>query len=186
MRNSESVSQCHPTFFPNEREGMSEIEFSTPGMCMGMMGDALANLSRIARTRNIAAAVAECREFIRCSHEIVGELSFNRPTCLLLRHGTTCSMTSQSNNPPAHSRSEFVILPLGLESDMTNARTSSGHSSRNTVGTTAKFSPTTTPPTPSFDASTMPMTSGCPVMSSVHFVGDAMAVLSRALHPSSS
>ena len=113
VRNSLSFLQCHLAFPPNEREGMSDISFSSPEICIGMSGDALATLSLTANTRSIAAAVIECDEVIFVSHEIVGELSFSKPMCLSSSEGSTCSITSHRRRPPAHSKSELVIFPWG-------------------------------------------------------------------------
>ena len=117
---------------------------------------------------------------------MVGELSLSKATCLFSRFDTTCSMTSHSMSPPAHSRSEFVIFPSGLLSEITRARTSSGHSSLKTVGIRSMFSPTTMPPTPSFDASTMPIRSGWLDTNSVHLVGLSSTSRSRVLQAYSS
>lgn len=121
VRNSLSSLQYHFTFFPNEREGMSEMEFSGPGMCIGINGEARAAFNRTDSTLSIAAAVLECLEFIRRSQDTVGELSFRRATCRSCRVGNTCSITSHSNSPPAHSKSEFVILPFGFDSEISKA-----------------------------------------------------------------
>ena len=186
VRNSLSFLQCHLAFPPNEREGMSDISFSSPEICIGISGEALATLSRTANIRSIAAAVIECAEVIFVSHEIVGELSLRSPMCLFSSEGSTCSITSHRSSPPAHSKSEFVIFPSGFACDITRARTSSGHSSRKTVGMISSFSPTTMPPTPSFDASTIPMASGWPVISCVHFVGALVASCKIVRHPCNS
>ena len=44
---------------------MSEMEFSGPGMCIGINGEARANFSRTESTLSIAAAVFECLELLR-------------------------------------------------------------------------------------------------------------------------
>ena len=89
-----------------------------------------------------------------------GELSLKSAMCLWQRSFAVPSMHSQRRRYPAISRSEFVILPLGLSKDTTSFRISSGHCKRNTVGGISESSPMTTPPTPWLEASTMPIESG--------------------------
>lgn len=53
-----------------ERDGISDISFLSPEICIGISGDALATLSRTANTRSIAAAVIECDDVIFVRHEM--------------------------------------------------------------------------------------------------------------------
>ena len=97
---------------------------------------------------------------MRCTQWTLGLLSLNSATCALDRMSTVLSMTRNSRRSAANSRSEFVNVPVGLESDITAAVIAGGHWYRNTVGGIAILSPTMTPPTPNDDASVTPTISG--------------------------
>jgi len=68
----------------------------------------------------------------------------------------TCSIISHSMTRPASSRSELVMVPFGLESEITLAVTSGGHCKRETMGGQSESTPMIMPPTPWLDASTTP------------------------------
>ena len=127
---------------------MSVMLFWSPGICIGISGDARARFNTVDMARNMAAATTEFFEVIFVTQDTVGELSSNRARCFESSDGTIMRMTSRSKNMPAISKSEFVIRPAGFFVEITSARTSSGHSYRKTVGWTASFSPTTIPPDP--------------------------------------
>ena len=87
MRNSASDLQCQAALPPKEREGISEIGFSTPRMCIGIKGDAFAFFILRAKIRIMAAAALDFLDFSFVSHEIVGELSFNKAMCFYSNEG---------------------------------------------------------------------------------------------------
>ena len=181
VRKSLSLRKHHSFLYPNERDGISAILLWTPGMWRGVIGQASFALMRYASARSSSAAGRDRLDAIRSTHETDGLLSLNRRVCLCRRSSTTCSITSQSRINPAISKSEFVIDPSGLSSVWRSAFTSSGHSSLNTVGLHLKVMPNTIPPTPSFDASTMPATSGSPGASCLTRVLDVRAPAGRLL-----
>ena len=156
---------------PNDRDGISAIPLCFPGMCSGVNGDASLTFIRSASAMSKSAATLEDLVAILVTHEIDGELSLNSATCLCRKHGAIASSTSQHNNNPASSKSEFVMGPFGFSIVQTSACTSGGHSSRKTVGMHLSISPNATPPVPSCAASMMPIKCGYPVMSSLHNVG---------------
>lgn len=93
VRNSTSVLQCHSALRPKDRDGMSDMAFCGPGICIGTNGEAFAIFSRIDSTRSNAAAVFDFFDDIFVSQEIVGVLSFNRATCF------ECSNLCLGNDP---------------------------------------------------------------------------------------
>ena len=156
MSNSECDLHSHFGSEPNDRDGMSVIELSTPAMCSGVSGDARERCRHSARAHTSCIATFECFAASRCTQWTVGELSLNNATCASSTVGHTSSMTSQRRRRPAISRSKFVMRPVGFDSDTMSLVMSAGHWNQNTVGGTALFSPTTHPPTPYPDASVIP------------------------------
>ena len=157
LSKSVSVLQYHFGSEPNERDGMSVIAFSMPGMWRGVSGDVLASCRRSASARRSCIATDDCFEAIRVTHETVGWLSLKRATCAPSSSGQMASIASHSNSKPAISKSLFVNVPVGLVVETIAAVISAGHCIRNTVSGTGLFSPIMTPPTPAPDASVMPM-----------------------------
>ena len=163
--------QCHSGTLPKERDGISAIAFSFPGMWSGVRGQADARLSRNASARTSCAATREWRDAIRSTQLTVGELSLSNATCLWAIDPQTPSIHSHNKSRPAISRSELVNVPRGFVNEMTLEVMSAGHWRRNTVGGHPIPSPSMTPPTPKLDASTIPMTSGHAATRSRHSVG---------------
>jgi len=116
-------------------------------------------------------ATSECFAASRCTQCTVGELSLNRATWASCTRQTS-SITSHNMRRPAISRSELVMVPVGLASEIMLSVMSCGHWSRNTIGATARRSPMMTPPSPCPEASVMPTKSGHPVTRLRHFVGE--------------
>ena len=123
-----SSSQYHSATLPNDRDGMSVIAFSFPGMWTGVMGHAPLIFSRSANARTNCAATAECRDASLVTQLTVGLLSLNRATRRSRNVPHTVSITNQRNNKPAISRSEFVMEPRGLVKETRFCFISSGHS----------------------------------------------------------
>ena len=126
------------------------------------MGHAFVAHRRLARIRKSSPAGNDLFEAILSIHATEGLLSLSSTMCLWRSSGATCSIMSHKNTRPAISRSELVIVPSGFASVCSCRRTSSGHSNRNTDGTTSSVKPKMTPPTPSPDASTIPAMLGSP------------------------
>ena len=156
VSSSASVRQCHFCGWPNEREGISVIAFCTPRICSGVSGDAPFIFILNANARTSCPATTELFDASLFTQLTVGWLSLNTAAWspLLMLH--TSSITSQSSSMPAHSRSEFVSLPVGFLSEFISALMSAGHSIRNTVGMQLFASPTMMPPTPYPEASFTP------------------------------
>jgi hypothetical protein len=129
-----SVLQCHRCSEPNERDGMS--------------GEQRSSCRRSASARSSCMAIVDCRDAIRSTQCTVGELSLNSATWAPVSSGHVASIVSQSSISPAISRSELVMVPLGLCWETRAAETSGGHCRRKTVGTIDLFSPMMIPPTP--------------------------------------
>ena len=154
---SVSLLHVHLGSEPNDRDGMSVMELSTPAIWSGVRGEAFASCSRSASARTSWIATLECLAARRCTQWTVGELSLNNATCAFFNTGQTVSMTSHNIRRPAISRSEFVMVPRGFLSVTMLDVMSSGHWRQKTVGVTPLFSPRITPPRPDPEASVMPM-----------------------------
>jgi len=105
-------------------------------------------LKRSAKTRINCSATKLDRDAIRWTQLTVGLLSLKRATLFSVRVPQACSIISHNITRPASSRSEFVMVPFGFDSEMTLAVMSGGHCKRNTVGLHSESSPMMTPPTP--------------------------------------
>jgi hypothetical protein len=105
------VLQCHLGSLPKDQEGISVIEFSSPAMWSGVMGQVLFNFSRRASALMRCADTIDPR-VVRCwTHPTVGELLLNSPTLFCLRFPHTDSVTSHRRSKPASSRLELEICP---------------------------------------------------------------------------
>ena len=102
------------------------------------------------------AATVEWRDARRVTQLTVSVLLLKSATFASFRLHTMSSMTSRSSNSPTISRSEFVAIPLGFDTDLTLFVMSSGHCSQKTIGVHSLFLPKITPPIPNDDASQMP------------------------------
>jgi hypothetical protein len=136
---------------------MSVIVFSIPFMCCGVSGQQRNRFRRSASAAIKFAATMEWRDASRVTQLTVGVLSLNSAIFFSFKSIIISSMTKNTNSSPAISKSEFVIVPRGLLSDLTLSVISLGHCSRTTVGGHSLFSPTITPPNPKDDASQMPI-----------------------------
>ena len=125
---SSSDLQCHSATLPNERDGISVISFSAPGMCTGVIGHTPRCFILIANARTSCAAMRECREASRFTQPTVGSLSLNTATLRSRRSPQTASITSHVNSSPAISKSEFVMVPRGFWSEISSFLMYSGHS----------------------------------------------------------
>jgi hypothetical protein len=133
---------------------------------MGVSGHAHWIFSRNANACMRCSATIDRFEARRVIQPIVGKLLLNSVTCFSRRGLHTSSITSHNIRRPANSRSELLIVPVGLSNDTTLLRMVSGHCHRKIVGVHADSSPKITPPTPWLDASTIPMKSGHPHINS--------------------
>ena len=156
VENAMSVLQVQRGVLPNEREGMSVSWFLAPAMWRVVNGDAFRIWSRSANARIKCIAIGDRRDANRWIQPTDGLLSLYRAIRAAERSSTIASIKSHTMTKPAHSRSEFVIVPVGFRSETSSRCTSFGHSNRNTVGGTAFSSPTTIPPTPCLDVSHTP------------------------------
>ena len=136
-----------------------------------MIGQTFWRLNRRTRTWISCSATRLERHAIHCTQLTAGLLSLNKAIRFSARRPHTCSIISHSRTRPASSRSEFVIAPFGLASEITLLVMSGGHCSLNTVGGHSDSSPMMTPPTPWLDASTTPIKSGQPATNLRHRVG---------------
>jgi hypothetical protein len=152
-----SVSHLQAGLLPNERDGTSVIALRSPAIWMGVRGHALCNFRCKAKACIKFSATLEHRDPRRATQPIDGELSPNSTIRFSASEPHMPSMTSHRSRRPAISKSELLMVPTGLSNDTTWVRTSSGHCQRTTVGTNPDSSPTTTPPTPWLEASTMPI-----------------------------
>ena len=175
--------QCHAGVLPNDLEGTSEIKLRLPSMWSVVRGQVLLVLIRRASACTKCSAISDLREASRFVHPTAGELSLNSATRFSCNGWHTASITNHRMRTPAISKSELVIVPLGFENDRTLSVTSFGHSQQKTVGMHGDVSPTTTPPTPWLDASTIPMKSGHPETSSLHHVGSLVDSRRSVRHP---
>jgi hypothetical protein len=176
---SSSDLQNQSATLPKDRDGISVIEFSFPGMWTGVTGQVPLSFIRSANARTSCAAITECREANRLTQLTVGSLSLNTATRRSRSSPHTSSITRKRRRSPAISKSELVIVPRGLEYDTNDSFISLGHSQRKTVGGQGSASPNTTPPTPCPDASFTPIKSGHPPTSSLHRVGATVDSRSR-------
>ncbi len=141
---------------PKDQDGMPEIAFRLPLMCIGVSGHACWVFSWSARACIRFSAIIDLLDASRVTHPTVGKLLLNSVKRFLQRSLHTPSITSHSMSRPAISRSEFDIFPFGFCDILMLFLMSLGHSQWNTVGVHADVSPNITPPTPCPDASTMP------------------------------
>jgi hypothetical protein len=151
---------------------------------MGISGQARWILSHRARAWARCSSTRDRLEARRVTQPIVGELSLNSAIRFSRSGPHTSSIANQSNSRPAISRSEFVIVPFGFSNVFICDRMSLGHCHLNTVGVHPKSSPKITPPTPWLNASTIPMNSGHPQVSSQHLVGSRVDSRRSVRHPS--
>ena len=107
--------------------------------------------------RTSGAATRDVRDAIFVTQLTDGELSLNEAMCLWARLVAVPSRHSQRSRYPAILRSELVIFPLGLSTEIRSFVMSGGHCNQKTIGGNSESSPMTTPPTPWLEASTMPM-----------------------------
>jgi hypothetical protein len=110
-------------------------------------------------------------------------LSLNSVILFSRRDPHTSSIANQSSSSPAISKSEFVMVPCGFSNLIMSERMSLGHCHQNIVGVHPKSLPKITPPMPWLDASTIPMKSGHPHVSSQHLVGSCVDSLRSVRHP---
>ena len=155
-----SVVQCHAGLLPNDLDGISEMALHFPSICRVVRGQVLLAFMRSASAWTKCSAITDLRDASLVTHATVDELSLKRATHFSCTESQTPSITSHRRSIPAISRSELVMLPVGFANNFMSALISGGHSQRNTVGTHVESSPTTTPPTPWLEASTMPTKSG--------------------------
>jgi hypothetical protein len=151
---------------------------------MGISGQACWILSCRARAWTRCSATRDRLEARCVTKPIVGELSLNTAIHFSRSGPHTSSIANQSNRRPAISRSEFVIVLFGFSNFFICDRTSLGHCHLNTVGVHPENSPKITPPMPWLDASTIPMKSGHPQVSSRHLVRSHVDSRSSVWHPS--
>ena len=123
-------------------------------MCSVVIGQNFWMLKCRARTRISFSATRLDRHAICCTQLTVGLLLLKRVIRYSARGPQMCSIMSHSRTRPARSRSEFVIVPFGVASEITLAVMSGGHCNRNTIGGHSDSSPMMTPPTPWLEAST--------------------------------
>jgi hypothetical protein len=155
--NSASDVQVHVGLLPKERDGMSAILLRTPSMCNGVNGQVCIIFSRRAKAWTSRSATRDCFDASLVTQLTVGELLLNKVTCFSRRLLQMPSITNHSITSPAISKLELVSLPVGLFRDMMSCFMSSGHSQQNMTGVHAEISPSTTPPAPCPDASTIPI-----------------------------
>ncbi len=124
-----------------------------------------------ARMRISCSATRLERHAICCTQLTVGLLLLNRAMHFSVRGPQMCSIMSHSRTRPASSRSEFVIVPFGVASEITLVVMSGSHYNQNTVCGHSKNLPMMTPPTPWLEASTTPIKLGHPATSSRQRVG---------------
>lgn len=137
--------------------------------CALTMGAASARRCRNAKACTSLAATPDLGD-IFVAHDTVGMLSL-RDNTDLCRTLLSSSLTSQCMRSRAISRSEFVMIPLGLWSEMSQYRTSWGHSTRYTVLGYSPLILIQTPPTPASEASTLPKSEKARTTSSLTCVG---------------
>ncbi len=140
-------------------------------MCSVVIGQTFWRLNHRARMRISCSATRLERHAICCTQLTVGLLLLNKVIRFSARGPQPCSIMSHSRMRPASSRSEFVIVPFGVASEITLAVMSGVYCNRNTVGGHSDSSPIMTPPTPWLEASTTPIKSGQPATSSQQRVG---------------
>jgi hypothetical protein len=158
VSNSASDVQVHVGLLPKEHGGMSAILLCTPSMCNGVNGQVCIVFSRRAKAWTSCSATRDRFDASLVTQLMVGKLSsLNKVTRFSRRLLQMPSITNHSITSPAISKSELVSLPVGLFRDMMSCFMLSGHSQQNTTGVHAEISPSTTPPAPCPDASTIPI-----------------------------
>ncbi len=157
VSNSASDVQVHLGLLPKERDGMSAILLRTPSMCNCVNGQVCIVLSRRAKVWTSCSATKGRLDASLVTQLMVGKLSLSKVTHFSRRLLQMPSITNNSITSPAISKSELVSLPVGLFRDMMSCFMLSGHSQQNTTGVHAEISPSTTPPAPCPDASTIPI-----------------------------
>ncbi len=154
---SASDVHVHAGLLPNERDGMSAILLRIPLICIGVNGHVCIVFRCRARAWTSCSATRDRFDASRATQLTVGKLLLKRVTCFSQRLRQTPSITSHSITSPAISKLELVSLPVGLIREMMLCLMSSSHSHQNTMGVHAEISPSTTPPVPCPDASTIPI-----------------------------
>jgi hypothetical protein len=156
VSNSASDVQVHVELLPKEHDGMSAILLRTPSMCNGVNGQVCIVFSHRAKAWTSGSATRDRLDASLVTQLMVGKLSLSKVT-RFSRRLSQPSITNHSITSPAISKSELVSLPVGLFRDMMSCFMSSGHSQQNTTGVHVEISPSTTPPAPCPDASTIPI-----------------------------
>ena len=154
------MSNFQAGLLPNKRDGISEITFCFPSMCMGVSGHAKWSLRHKDNVWTRCLTTREQFDVRHRTHLTVGELSVKSVMHFSRRSPLTHFFASQKMSRPTISRSEFVIVPLGFWKEIMFALMSSGHSQWNTIRVQAKLLPKIAPPTSWSDMSTIPMKSG--------------------------
>jgi len=135
-----------------ERDARSAMRFVLPATWKAASGDAWQASMRNASARIRCAAVFALDASRREVHATVGVLSQPDATCACWRFAMF-SRTIQCISSPAISRSEFVIVPVGLVWDTNCCCILWGNCIRHTIGGRFRSPPNHTPPAPSFEAS---------------------------------
>ncbi len=131
---SSSILHVHLGLLPKDQDGMSEIAFHLPLMCIGLSRHACWVFSRSARACIWFLAIIDLLDASCITHPTVGELLLNSVMRFLQRSLHTPSIMSHSMSRPAISRSKFDIFPFGFYNVFMLFLMSFGHSHRNTVG----------------------------------------------------
>ena len=150
-------AHIHAGLLPNNCDGTSVMAFRLPSICSGVSGHACIVLSCSASAWTKCSATTDQRDANRVTQLTVGELSLNSVTRFSRSVGHTPLMINHSISSPTISKSEFVIPPVGFADEIKFCLMSAGHSQWKTTGVHWVITPTTTPPTPWPDASTIPM-----------------------------
>ncbi len=116
-----SVGQNHSATLPNDRDGISVMVFSFPGVLTGLMGHVPLSFILNANARTNCAATRECHDAMCRTQLTVGSLSLKTATRRSLSSPHTSSITK--NN-----RSKLVIFPFGLLNKTREFLLSDGHS----------------------------------------------------------
>ena len=77
---SVSFLQNQDRLLPNERDGISVIELSSPEICKGVNGDSPECFNRSVNALTSRIAINDPLSARRFNHQIVGELSLNNTT----------------------------------------------------------------------------------------------------------
>ena len=151
---------------------MSAMTFSGPSTCTVVSRPAWCQKSMYDSPRSSRPETADFDfDAILSIHPMVGVLSLSVPSATCLIVAALSMMIPTANTSAASSRSELVIVPVGLSSETTSLAMSGGKASLHTIGCMSCNNENQIPPLPSAAASWYPIYCGMSGTNSRTWVG---------------